>query len=135
MTSLIVSVFNALKPYLKKIGLWVLEKLVNLGLKATVNFLARRIKSLKRRVYRLSQKLVYSLSEETLLEANARMLWLAARIINYQHVMEYLSQNRNVISKSVGQRLLEFAENSSVTKRVGSDECFETWGENFFCAD
>lgn len=131
MSSMIISIFNIAKPYLIRIGAWVLEKVIRRGALGVARLLTRRMKAMKRRAYRMTKRMLREKPRNPhalgRLRREGKMIqWLHRRRENYGKLAELLRTNAAVISKNVAQRLREFAEGAGVPK-LGTEETFEKW--------
>lgn len=132
-TSLIIGLFNIAKPYLLRIGSWLLEKIIARGAKAVERLLLRRIKAMKRRAYRMTNKMLKAKLRDdklTRLGSDAkRVRWLHRRRDNYIQMVEFIRENAARISRNVAQRMRDFAEKAGVP-RIGPDERLETFKDD-----
>jgi len=132
-TSLIIGLFNIAKPWLIRVGTWVLEKVIKRGAKSIARFLARRSKALKRRAIRAAKKMVRSRRHSSpdlpqLGRSAKRVEWILFRRKNYLALSEFLRTNAETISKNVAQRIRDLAESAGIPQK-SKEETLEGYEE------
>lgn len=132
-TSLIIGLFNIAKPWLIRVGTWVLEKVIKKGAKSIAKFLARRSKALKRRAIRAAKKMVRSRRHSSpdlpqLSRSAKRVEWLLFRRKNYLALSEFLITNAEIISKNVAERIRSLAGYVQIPKKA-KEETLEGYEE------
>ena len=129
--SLAIGLFNLAKPYLVKVGAWLVEKLIKRGAVWLAKFLRRRQKAFKRRAVRLTKRMLRTRSHSSrdLPEIGgdaARLRWLFARRQNYLGFADFLEANAESLSKFVSGRLKLLAEKAKLPE-VGEQESFPNY--------
>lgn len=133
VTSLIVALFNIAKPWLVRVGTWVLEKVIKRGAKSIAKFLVRRSKILKRRAIRDTKKMVRRRRHSSpnlpqLGRSAKRVEWILFRRKNYLALAEFLRMNAETISKNVAQRIRDLAESAGIPQK-SKEETLEGYEE------
>ena len=113
-------------PYIKKAGSWILEKLAFHGVRFVSKLLNRRTKSMKRRIFRMTRRMLKKGDIQKLGSHAKRILWLSERRDTYLKLSSWLESNAKKISRSVAEKLSPLAYKEGV-KRVGDIESFERW--------